>query len=53
MSVSASSRKNLGIASLVLGLIAWLGEELGLITKKVADVMNFASMVAGAAATFG
>jgi|HubBroStandDraft_6_1064221.scaffolds.fasta_scaffold4355921_1 hypothetical protein len=51
--MSASSKKNLSIVSLVLGLVAWLGEKFGLITDKVANVMNFGSFVTGAIATFG
>jgi len=49
--MSASARKNYGIASLALGLIAWLGEKFGLIIKQVADWINAASLVAGAIAT--
>jgi hypothetical protein len=51
--MSASSSRNVGIASLLLGLFAWLGEKFGLITAKVADVMTAASLVTGAIATFG
>jgi hypothetical protein len=51
--MSASSRKNLSIISLVLGLVAWLGQKLHLITEKVADVMTFASLATGAIAMFG
>ena len=50
--VSASSRKNLSIISLVLGLAAWLGQKLDLITEKVADMMTFASLAMGAVAIF-
>jgi len=50
--MSASSKKNLGVVSLVLGLVAWLGEKLGLITSKVADVITVGSLVTGAAAVF-
>ena len=50
--MSVSARKDFGIASLALGLIAWLGEKFGLITKQVADWINAASLVAGAFATF-
>ncbi len=50
--MSSSARKDFGIASLVLGLVAWLGEKLGWITKQVADWITGASLVAGAIATF-
>lgn len=50
--MSASARRDFGIASLLLGLIAWLGEKYGMITKQVADCINGASLVAGAIATF-
>jgi hypothetical protein len=51
--VSASSRKNLSIISLALGLVAWLGQKLNLLTEKVADMMTFASLATGAVAVFG
>jgi hypothetical protein len=51
--VSASSKKVLGVASLLLGLFAWLGEKLGLVTQRVSDWASFGSAIAGAIATFG
>lgn len=50
--VQASSKKMLGAASLLLGLFAWLGEKLGLITRQTSDWLNFGSAVTGAIATF-
>jgi hypothetical protein len=49
----SSSKKNLGIISFLLGLAAWLGEKLGLITSKIADAITVGSLVTGAIATFG
>lgn len=50
--MSAQSRKALSITSLVLGLLAWLGEKFGLITRRAADWANFGSAVTGLIATF-
>ena len=50
--MSAQARKVVGAASLILGLIAWLGEKFGLITRQVADWANFGSAVTGLIATF-
>jgi hypothetical protein len=50
--MSAQVRKVVGAASLILGLIAWLGEKFGLITRQAADWANFGSAVAGLVATF-
>jgi hypothetical protein len=50
--VSAGSRKNLGVASVVLGLIAWMGEKFDVIPRKVAEWINLASIVTGAIAKF-
>jgi len=50
--VQASTRKILGVASLVLGLLAWLGERLGLITRRTSDLASFGSAVTGVIATF-
>ncbi len=50
--MQASSKKMLGAASLLLGLFAWLGEKLGLITRQTSDWLNFGSAVTGAIATF-
>jgi hypothetical protein len=40
----ASSKKILGLASLLLGLFAWLGEKFGLITRRTTDWANFGSV---------
>ena len=48
----ASSKKILGLASLLLGLFAWLGEKFGLITRRTAHWANFGSAVTGAIAAF-
>jgi hypothetical protein len=50
--MSSSSKKVLGVASLLLGLFAWLGERLGLITQRVSDWANVGSTVAGLIAAF-
>ena len=50
--MSAGSRKNLGVASVVLGLIAWMGEKFDVIPRKVAEWINLASIVTGAIAKF-
>ncbi len=50
--VQASSKKILGVASLLLGLFAWLGEKFGLITQRTADWANFGSAVTGAIVAF-
>jgi hypothetical protein len=39
--VQASSKKILGVASLLLGLFAWLGEKFGLITQRTAGLGQF------------
>jgi hypothetical protein len=50
--MQASSRKALGVASLLLGLFAWLGERLGLITQRTSDWLNLGSAAAGLIAAF-
>lgn len=50
--MQASSKKFLGVASLLLGLFAWLGEKFGLITQRTADWANFGSAVTGAIVAF-
>jgi hypothetical protein len=51
-SVQASTKKAVGVASLLLGLLAWLGERFGLITERVSDWASFGSLVTGVIATF-
>jgi len=46
------SKKILGVASLLLGLFAWLGEKFGLVTRRTADWANFGSAVTGAIVAF-
>ena len=48
----ASSKKILGVTSLLLGLFAWLGEKFCLITQRTADWANFGSAVTGAIVAF-
>ena len=50
--MQSSTRKALGVASLLLGLFAWLGEKLGLITRRTSDWLNFGSAATGVIATF-
>jgi hypothetical protein len=45
--VQASSKRIPGVARLLLGLFAWLGEKFGLITRRTAGWANFGSAVSG------
>ena len=50
--MQASSRRIPGVARLLLGLFAWLGEKFGLITQRTADWANLGSAVTGAIVAF-
>jgi hypothetical protein len=50
--MSPDKKKALGVISLALGLIAWLGERWNLISQRVADLANLISLIAGSIATF-
>ena len=45
--MQASSKRIPGVARLLLGLFAWLGEKFGLITRRTAGWANFGSAVSG------
>ena len=50
--MNGNQKKTAGIASLVLGLFAWISEKLGWISAKVANVLNLVSLGLGALVTF-
>jgi len=49
----ANMRKGAGIVSLVLGVLAWLGDRYAWFTAKTSEGLNALSLTFGAVATFG
>jgi hypothetical protein len=49
---SSDVKKGAGVVSLMLGIVAWLGEKSSWFSQKVADALNFLSLGFGAVATF-
>lgn len=45
-------KKGAGVVSLVLGIVAWLGEKYAWFSERMADALNFLSLGFGAVATF-
>jgi hypothetical protein len=44
-------KKTAGIASLVLGILGWLGQKFQWFTVKVTDTLSFLSLALGLVAT--
>lgn len=45
-------KKGASVVSLLLGLLAWLGEKFGWISDQAAELLTVGSLASGAVATF-